>query len=107
MYTVFEEASGKTVRASGDMMTGSAGELRTVLLESLEGDVQAIRLDLSSVRNVDALSLAVLVAFADLVREKYPHVSLEIPAADSGIADLFLLTGLDRAYQFSSQEKGE
>jgi len=102
MYTIFEDASGKTVRASGDMMTGSAEELRTTLLGMLRDGVQAVRFDLSSVRNMDAVSLAVLVGFADMVQGQYPDISLEIILADRNIIDLFRLSGLDQVYRISA-----
>ncbi|MEZ4525469.1 MAG: STAS domain-containing protein [Desulfobacterales bacterium] len=84
------------IKPEGDMTAETSEELITVLSDLIRRQHCNIRFDLSNVRDIDVVSLHILVLFFQRMSKELPSAELEIIDADEDIRNLFRMTHLDR-----------
>lgn len=97
MFKVSHQPPWEIIQAAGNMTAETSEELIGVLSDIIRRQQGSIRFDMSHVRDIDAVSLHILVLFFQRAGKDLPSADLEIVHADDDIRNLFLMTHLDRS----------
>lgn len=89
------------ITPSGDLSAACADSLRQLLLKETDTGRRRFRFDLTSVRDLDSVSLSVLVAFAQLLRGSGAPYAIELINCSNDLLNLFRLTRLDQDFMFT------
>lgn len=92
------EMSGKLIIGKGDVA------LRARLKEMLDGGERYFLFDMTGVSYMDSAGLGAVAACAKRAREKSGVLKV-IAVPDGKVATLFVVTGLNRAFEVYSDEK--
>ncbi len=98
-FKVSSEPPWEIIQARGDMTAETSEELISVLSDLIRRQHGSIRFDMSNVRDIDVVSLHILVLFSQRICKEIPCAGMEIIHADDDIRNLFRMTHLDRAYR--------
>jgi len=98
-FKVSSEPPWEIIQSQGDMTAETSGDLMAVLSDLLRRRHGNIRLDMSQVRDIDVVSLHMLVLFSQVACREIPSPEMEIIHADDDICNLFRMTHLDCAYR--------
>jgi len=93
----------RVMSPTGDLTAACADEFRQQLLREIDAGHRRFRFDLAQVRDLDSVSLSVLVAFAQLLRQTQnagPY-SIELASCSPDLLNLFRLTRLDQDFTIS------
>lgn len=97
------EVEGDTavITPTGDLTAACADALRRLLLSETDAGRRRFRFDLSQVRDLDSVSLSVLVAFAQLLRGTNTPYAIGLVNCSQDLLSLFRLTRLDQDFMFT------
>lgn len=104
-YPVSESVGRTTVTPSGDMTSATAEAFRQTLAGLAEQDRTEVAFDLQNVRDVDSVCLSVLIAFAKTLGRRPAPARLSLANVSRDLEELFRLTGMDRIYSISREER--
>lgn len=86
------------VTPSGDLTATCADEFRQMLLREIDAGRRRYRFDLGLVRDLDSVSLSVLIAFAQLLRTSGGSYGIELVNCSPDLRNLFRLTRLEQDF---------
>jgi anti-anti-sigma factor len=92
------------IAPTGDLTAACADDFRQLLLRESDAGKRRFRFDLGSVRDLDSVSLSVLVAFAQLLRSTGQSYTIELINCSPDLLNLFRLTRID--HDFTITMKG-
>jgi anti-anti-sigma factor len=95
------EGDTAVITPSGDLTAASADTLRRLLLSETDNGRRRFRFDLGQVRDLDSVSLSVLVAFAQLLRASGAPYVIGLVNCSADLLSLFRLTRLDQDFMFT------
>ena len=93
------------IAPTGDLTAACADDFRQLLLRELDAGHRRYRLDLAEVRDLDSVSLSVVVAFAQMLRQSQATgagaYAIELVNCSADLLNLFRLTRLDQDFTIS------
>lgn len=92
------------ITPTGDLTAACADDFRQLLLREADSGKRRFRFDLAQVRDLDSVSLSVLVAFAQLLRTTGQAYAIELVGCSPDLLNLFRLTRID--HDFTITMKG-
>ena len=100
-FPLVVEGDTAVITPSGDLTAASADTLRRLLLTETDNGRRRFRFDLGQVRDLDSVSLSVLVAFAQLLRATGAPYVIGLVNCSEDLLSLFRLTRLDQDFMFT------
>jgi len=100
-FTLVVDGDVAVITPTGDLTAACADQLRQLLLKEVDAGRRRFRCDLSSVRDLDSVSLSVLVAFAQLLRGTGTPYAISLVNCSQDLLSLFRLTRLDQDFMFT------
>ena len=97
-FPVDHDGGTTVITPSGDLTAACADDFRQLLLREADAGHRRFRFDLANVRDLDSVSLSVLVAFAQLLRTGGGGYAIELVNCSTDLLNLFRLTRLDQDF---------
>ncbi len=103
-FSVVKENGVTVVDVEGQLIVGNRQELKSKVLEELEGGERKFAIDFSQTGYIDSSGLGVLVSLSKKIREQGGE--LRLSSLNEDLRTLFELTKLDTLFRIADSREG-